>query len=108
MSLHTINTYKDKQDQWRWSIAVTPGTPAGTPEDVVADSGQGYANRKDMLNSLFGILFGSYDDSFLELYAEWNPDNAQDNVGVPSVAEQAGSAPWSDDVTRAGTLGGEA
>jgi hypothetical protein len=85
MSLHTINTYQDKQGQWRWNISVTPGTPGGTPDDVVADS-------------FFGVYFGTYDDSFLELYQEWNPSD--DGQGVPSsvvvneapsVEEQAGA-----------------
>jgi uncharacterized protein YegP (UPF0339 family) len=98
MSLHTINTYQDKQGQWRWNISVTPGTPGGTPDDVVADSAQGYDSKHEMLTSFFGVYFGTYDDSFLELYQEWNPSD--DGQGVPSsvvvneapsVEEQAGA-----------------
>lgn len=83
MSLHTINTYQDKEGQWRWNISVTPGTPAGTPDDIVADSGQGYNSRHEMLTSFFGMYFGQYDDSFLELYSEWNPEDHGGGIQTP-------------------------
>ena len=68
---HAIKDYKDKDGKWRWNITVTPGTPAGTEPDIVADSGQGYNNKQDMLNSLFGIFFTDYDESFMRLFEEW-------------------------------------
>lgn len=72
--VHKINDFKDANGDWRWNIVVTPGTPGGTPDDIVATSAEGYSNRKDMLNSLFGHFFATYDESFFELYREWNPE----------------------------------
>jgi hypothetical protein len=77
---------------------------------ILADSGEGYVNRGDMLKGFFSIMFAQYDESFLELYNEWNPPEAQDNVGVPTpdsiandtpppVEEQAGTEPKPDGLT---------
>src|SRR5438309_2123750 len=76
MSQHTIQTYQEESTNadWRWRIVVKD------TGDVVADSGEGYRNKKDMLNSLFGIFFGDYDETFLDLYVEWNPED--DPMGV--------------------------
>jgi hypothetical protein len=44
-------------------------------EDVIiANSSQNHPTRHAALTSLFSIFFGDYDESFLELYAQWNPD----------------------------------
>lgn len=85
--IHKIETYIDQEGQHRWRILVTPGTPAGTEPDNVANSGQGYANEKDMLNSLFGIFFATYDESFLELYAKWKPEDGRPEVPSDQVAD---------------------
>jgi uncharacterized protein YegP (UPF0339 family) len=91
MSTHKIDAYKDAEGKWRWRIFVTPGTPGGTADDIVADSGQGYNNKQDMCKSFFGLFFGEYDDSFLALYNEWNPSSGQVSLDSdpPSVSEQA-------------------
>jgi hypothetical protein len=93
MSIHHVEVYVDAAGENRWRINVD--------DDIVADSGEGYKNRKDLLNSLFGIFFGTFDESYLTLYQEWNPEGnvegvpssevVGDDVGPPSVEEQAGA-----------------
>jgi hypothetical protein len=92
MSTHNIETYQRADSKWSWRINVGG--------DIVAtDGGQGYENKKDMLNSLFGIFFGTFDESFLTLYQEWNPEGNNQGVpssevvgdDIPSVEEQAGA-----------------
>jgi hypothetical protein len=92
--VHTIRDYEDAEGKWRWAIAVTPGTPAGTEPDVVADSGQGYANREDMLKSFFGIFFGTFDETFLALYGEWMPPEVP---GFQAAVVDGNGQPLSDD-----------
>jgi hypothetical protein len=51
--------------KWTWVIKVG--------DDVVAsDANQGYENEKDCLHSLFGMFFGTWDESYLDLYEKWN------------------------------------
>lgn len=85
--VHNIETYQDNAGEWRWRISVTPGTPGGEKGDVVADSGEGYKNKKDMLTSLFGMFFATFDESFLTLYAELFPPNADNPVPNNDPAE---------------------
>ena len=87
--LHRIETYEDVKGEHRWRIVVTPGTPVGTEPDVVAVSPDGYKNKKDMLNSLFGIFFASFDDSFLALYAEWNPEDGMSEMPSSQVVKDS-------------------
>ena len=66
MSIHTFEPYKRDDGKHAWRVKVG--------DDIIAtDGGQGYENKKDMLDAYFGMYFGTYDESFLELYAEWNP-----------------------------------
>ncbi len=74
MSDHKVETYVDDAGEHRWRVLVDPGTPAGTEPDIVAVSPDGYKNRDDMLSSFFGVYFGDYDESFLALYNEWDPE----------------------------------
>lgn len=90
MSVHSIETYEDKAGEHRWRIKAGNGA-------IIADSSEGYKNRVDMLKSLFSIFFGDYDESFLTLYAEWNPEENQPELPfepeqVP--AEVVGGPPW--------------
>lgn len=85
--VHSIETYQDTAGEWRWRIMVIPGTPGGEKGDIVADSAEGYVNKKDMLNALFGIYFTDYDESFLTLYAEWMPPNVDNPVSNNDPAE---------------------
>jgi hypothetical protein len=63
-ALRSMETYERADGKRGWRIKVQ--------DDVVAtDGNQGYENEGDALNSLFGIFFGAWDDSFLELYAKW-------------------------------------
>lgn len=74
--LNQIETYVDEEQQHRWRIQVTPGTPGGTEPDIIAMSPQGYANKDDMYKSLFRIFFAEWDDSFLAAYNDWHPEVA--------------------------------
>jgi uncharacterized protein YegP (UPF0339 family) len=73
--VHEVQDYKDEEGAWRWRVIVTPGTPAGTEPDIIAISSEGYENRGDMLASFFGVFFGEYNESFLSLYNQWDPEN---------------------------------
>lgn len=59
-----IDMYQDAKDEWRWRIRSGNGS-------IIADSGEGYKNKGDALHGLFTIFFGAYEDSFLNLYSEW-------------------------------------
>lgn len=63
MSDHKIECYQDARGEYRWRIRVG--------DDIVADSSEGYTDKRNALTSLFGIYFGQYDESFLELYGQW-------------------------------------
>jgi uncharacterized protein YegP (UPF0339 family) len=69
MSNHHVDCYKDDADEWRWRISVL--TPTGGQADIVAGSSEGYKNKADCLHGLFGIFFGTWDETFLALYGEW-------------------------------------
>jgi len=56
---------QDAAGDYRWSIWI------GDPPVVLAYSGHGYANESDCLHSLFGIFFGTWDESFLANYGKW-------------------------------------
>jgi uncharacterized protein YegP (UPF0339 family) len=81
-----IVEYKDAKDEWRWRVESLNG-------DTLSDSGEGYKNRKDMLSGLFSVYFAEYDDSFLALYNEWNPPEAQDNAGIQTPEHIANDDP---------------
>ena len=58
---------------------------------VASDANQGYENRKDALQSFFGLFFGIWDETFLALYGEWQsyagtgydlPEGAAEGVPV--------------------------
>jgi hypothetical protein len=85
---HSIETYEREDGKRGWRI-VSGG-------DVVAnDAGQGYNNEQDSLDALFGMFFGAYDDSFLELYQKWQSYAGEKPPGSetgPNVWIQDGSA----------------
>jgi hypothetical protein len=70
MNVNHIETYLDGGHHC-WRIL-------DEDNEVVADSDGGYATEHEALTSLFGIFFGDYDESFLVLYAKWNPEAQQD------------------------------
>lgn len=80
MSLHTVEDYKREDGKLGWRVTVGEGD---NKKVVATDGGQGYENKKDMLQSFFGLFFGTYDESFLELYNEWKPD------GGPQTEQEA-------------------
>jgi len=69
MTVLTIETHQDNQGH-RWTIVHPDIGP-------IAGSNK-FLTRHDMLKSLFNIFFGDYDETFLGLYAEWNPDQQQE------------------------------
>lgn len=79
MSEHAIDVYQDAGQEWRWRIKTENGS-------ILADSGEGYKSKVDCLHGLYGIFFGSFDDSFLVYYAEWQEHkdaNPPDLGGAP-------------------------
>lgn len=62
--MHHVEEYKRADGKGAWRITVGGNI-------VATDAGQGYENRKDLLDALFGIWFGVWDESFLALYQEW-------------------------------------
>jgi uncharacterized protein YegP (UPF0339 family) len=65
MDHHRMTVYQDDSGEWRWHLAVG--------SEVVATSceGEGFKNEADCLHSLFGIFFGTWDESFLANYGKW-------------------------------------
>lgn len=56
---------------WSWQIK--------RGEDTVAN-GIWYSTKQECLDSLFGLFFGSYDMSFLEMHYDW-----QDGADIPDL-----------------------
>lgn len=85
--LHHMEVYKRADGKYAWRITVGKGDNA---DIVVTDGGQGYEHKIDCLAGLFGNFFGEWDESFLELYADWQkvggtydvPPEAQEGVPV--------------------------
>lgn len=68
--LHEMETYEREDGKRGWRITVG--------DDVVAtDGGQGYNNEEDCLAGLFGLFFGTWDESFLGLYEKWQSYSGQ-------------------------------
>jgi hypothetical protein len=67
---------------WTWSI-----TESGDDvEPRVVARGPSFKTKPEALKFLFGLFFGDYDESFLTLYAEFNPDGQfveTQDVGEP-------------------------
>lgn len=64
MSLHSVHVGERGDGKWSWTVKVG--------DDIVAsDASQGYNNKQDCLHSLFGLWFGTWDESFLDFYTEW-------------------------------------
>lgn len=79
MSLHKIYTGERGDGKWSWHIKVG--------DDIVAsDASQGYNNEQDALHSLFGIFFGTWDESFLDAYARWQSYGGEQS-NLPPEAE---------------------
>lgn len=85
-NFHTMETYEREDGKRGWRIKVGD-------EVVATDGGQGYNNEEDALTGLFGVFFGTWDQSFLDLYQKWQgyagqaqrydiPPEAQEGVPV--------------------------
>lgn len=82
--LHHMETYEREDGKRGWRITVGTGENA----DVVAtDGGQGYGNEEDALSGLFGNFFGTWDESFLELYQKWQ-SYAGGQYSIPPEAKE--------------------
>jgi|SRR6516165_6598148 hypothetical protein len=91
MTLKHVSVHEDPGG-WNWRINEIPDNPNLNDAPKVIARGQAFPNRVDALKSLFSIFFGDYDESFLALYAEFNPEGQfveTQDVGEP-VAVQAG------------------
>lgn len=84
-----VDVYEDPGG-WTWKIM--------EDDDLTTRAiarGPSFKTKHEALTSMFGIFFGDYDESFLALYAEFNPDaqfvQTQD-VGEP-VSVPAGDSP---------------
>jgi hypothetical protein len=100
MSIHTVEPYKREDGKLAWRVKVG--------DDVIAtDGSQGYENKKDMLDAFFGMFFGTFDESFLELYSEWNPPVTEQDRADDVALNAISGVTNSDDVTRGGMPGGE-
>jgi len=86
-----VEHYRRADNKWAWRIKVGANV-------VATDGGQGYENEIDCLASLFGIWFGTWDESFLSLYEQWQsgggatyelPPEAQEGAPVHVATEHA-------------------
>jgi hypothetical protein len=109
MTVHHIETYRDHTEKHFWRITDDEG-------ELIADSLKGHETRTESLKSLFSLFFGDYDESFLTLYAEWNPQDGLIPAPEPEpvhiyrkedapdpeqhmeelLKEKAGASPWGD------------
>ena len=92
--IKNVEVYEDQG--WRWRVTERSDT---IDTRVIARSPEpGFDTKPEALKSMFGIFFGDYDESFLTLYGEFNPDaqfvETQD-VGEP-VSVPAQEPLWSD------------
>ena len=70
-----IETYQTDDGKWAWKIE---------NEGAVLASNQGYDDEASLLQGLFSVFFGSYDDSFLALHRRWT--DAQRSSGSGNYA----------------------
>lgn len=93
-NLHSMEMYNRADGKVAWRVSVGG--------DIVAtDAGQGYENEKDALAGLFGLWFGTWDESFLALYQKWQAyaDTAQYDIppeaqeGAPVHIQRKADAP---------------
>jgi hypothetical protein len=87
-----VDVYEDPGG-WTWKIMED-----GDLTTKAIARGPSFNTKPEALASMFGIFFGDYDESFLTLYAEFNPDGQfveTQDVGE-SVGVQAGDTPWGD------------
>lgn len=70
--VHEVQAYEDRDNKWRWRIVALPVEEV---PDIIAVSSEGYANKSDMIQSFFAVFFGEYNDSFLSMYNEWDPEH---------------------------------
>jgi hypothetical protein len=76
-----VDVYEDPGG-WVWKIMES----VDDAEPRAIARGPSFKTKPQALKSLFSIFFGDYDESFLTLYAEFNPDGQfveTQDVGQP-------------------------
>lgn len=94
-----VETYIRADGKWGWRIVATHGN---LPDDIIAtDGNQGYESESSLLNGLFSVFFGSYDESFLEAHKRWT-QNRKGETPEPYVRQArqttGGNAPSGESV----------
>lgn len=67
-----IETYQDEDGKWGWKIQ--------NDDNLLAER-QGYDDEASLLQGLFSVFFGSYDDSFLALHRRWTESQKHSGSG---------------------------
>jgi hypothetical protein len=93
-----VHVYEDPGG-WTWKI--TKSSDEFEPRPIAR--GPSFSTKYEAMSSMFGLFFGDYDESFLALYAEWNPEaqfiqteDVGEPVSVPDTPQMAGNPPWGD------------
>lgn len=90
-----VDVYEDPNG-WGWMITESDDN---IPTRVVAHSPEErFKTKHEAMTRMFGLFFGDYDESFLALYAEFNPDGQfveTQDVGEP-VGVQTSDTLWGD------------
>ena len=55
-----FEVYKDRAGEWRWRMKATNGL-------IIGDSGQGYANKSELLDMVDKIRVGARDATVVDL-----------------------------------------
>lgn len=75
-----IETYRSDDGKWSWKIQ---------NEDKLLASAVGYEDEESLLQGLFSVFFGSYDDSFLAAHKRWA--DGQEEAPEPYVRQSKGN-----------------
>ena len=85
-----IDVYEDPSG-WTWKI-----TESNDDARWAIAHGPVFKTKPEAMKSMFGLFFGDYDESFLTLYAEWNPSDGLFPEPVPTSVQVAGPESRSD------------
>lgn len=73
-----IETYQGDDGKWGWRIWASENVLAGC---------NGYENEHSLLEGLFSVFFGSYDNSFLAMHKRWRDSRDEESLSGHSVPE---------------------
>ena len=78
-----VEIYEREDGYYGWKIVATR---EGLPDNIIAvDGGEKYATEKDLLNDMFAVFFGSYDESFLAAHKLWTETKQGSGEETPQV-----------------------